>query len=87
MEQLTQIETLSLREYLDKEMTRLRVVNLERLDKLNNSSGNPDDRELLLKIMCDNARGVILQEIAHRLEYGFITEIGKTSLKHHLPLA
>jgi len=77
MDKLVQIETLTLRDYINKEMAKLRKHCLG-LFRVDNSEEN------LTKIMCENARMIALQEIAYRLEYGFITEIGKTSLKHHL---
>jgi hypothetical protein len=74
---LKPIETLTLRDYIDKTIGELRAECLQLFR---------DDRgaENIAEIMCKNARMVILQEIAYRLEYGFITEIGDTSLKHRL---
>ena len=80
IEKIVEIETLSLRDYIDKEMTKLRSSCLEGFK-------DPNTRERLPEIMCDNARNIALQEIAFRLEYGFITEIGTTDLKNHLPRA
>jgi len=73
--ELTQIETLSLRDYIDKKMTTLQQECTELFeDAVNNLS----------EIMSHAAQLIVLQEIAYRLEYGFITEIGNTDLKHHL---
>ena len=77
MKEVTQIETLTLRDYIDKEMTKHRNSCLEIL-------GGEASEGAMLKVLCENARNVALQEMAYRLEYGFITEIGHTSLKHHL---
>ena len=77
MGKLTQIETLSLRDYIDKEITKLSALCIERLK-------NELTQKILLDIMGDNARCIALREIAYLLEYRFITEIGNTSLKHHL---
>jgi len=73
--ELTQIETLSLRDYIDKEMTRLQQECLELFEDATNN---------LTEIMSHTAKLVILQDIAYQLEYGFIVKIGNTSLKHHL---
>lgn len=73
--ELTQIKTLSLRDYLDEEITKLHQECMELFDgEIDNLSG----------IQSNCARLVALQEITYRLEYGFITEIGNKSLKHHL---
>jgi len=40
--------------------------------------------ENMFETMSKTSRLVALQEIAYRLEYGFITEIGTKSLKEHL---
>ena len=73
--ELTQIETLSLRDYIDKEMTKLHQETMELYkDAMNN----------VIEIMEHQCQLIALQEIAYRLEYGFIIEIGKTDLKHHL---
>ena len=77
-QELTQTETLTLRDYINKEMTKLHNHCLGLFEAENTEDNLPD-------IMCENARMIALQEIAYRLEYGYITEIGKTSLKHHLP--
>ena len=78
-EELTQIETLTLRDYIDKEMTKFRQ---EALELLNNAPGQVMND--LPEVMSKTSVLIMLQDIAYRLEYGFITEIGKTSLKHHL---
>ncbi len=77
--ELIQIETLSLRDYIDQEMTKMRTEVLNELSK-------PIEQamESLTETMSKTSRLIALQDIAYRLEYGFITEIGKTSLKHHL---
>lgn len=77
--ELTQIETLTLRDYIDKEMTQLRHKALDELSK-------PTEQmvENIAETMSKTSKLIILQEIAYRLEYGYITEIGSTSLKHHL---
>ena len=77
--ELPQIETLSLRDYIDKEMTKLHQETLSELSK-------PTEQviENMTETMNKTSHLVALQDIAYRLEYGFITEIGKTSLKHHL---
>lgn len=77
-QELTQTETLTLRDYIDKEMTKLHEHCLGLFQ-------DDDAEDNLSDIMCENARMIALQEIVYRLEYGFITEIGDTSLKHHLP--
>ena len=76
--ELKQIETLSLREYINRELTELQGVCLENLS-------SPNFEDIMLDTLCANARCIALQNIVYRLEYGFITEIGDTSLKHHLP--
>ena len=77
--ELTQIETLSLRDYIDKEMTKLHQEELGLFE------GNTEDvMSRLTDIMSNNSQLIALQEIAYRLEYGFIVEIGNTDLKHHL---
>jgi hypothetical protein len=68
MEELKQIKTMSLRDYIDKEITKLHQETIEELSRPMNKT----------------SRLVALQEIAYRLEYGFITEIGTKSLKEHL---
>ena len=77
--ELVQTETLTLRDYIDQEMTKLHTETL-------NGLSMPTEQVMknMTKIMNKTARLIALQEIAYRLEYGFITEIGKTSLKHHL---
>ena len=78
-QELTQIETLTLRDYIDKEMTKLHKKTLNELSE-------PTEQIManMSEIISKTSRLIVLQEIAYRLEYGFITEIGKTSLKHHL---
>ncbi len=77
--ELTQIETLSLRDYIDKEMTNLSHKSIEMLEM---------ETEVIMdnmtEIMSITSKLIALQDIAYRLEYGFITEIGNTSLKDHL---
>jgi len=78
-EVLTQIETLSLTDYIDNEMTKLYQECQDLFQ------GNTEEvLSRMTEIMERNYQLIALQEIAYRLEYGFITEIGKTSLKHHL---
>ena len=72
-----EIETLSLRDYIDKEIARLQASCLKRCT-------GPVTQESLLEMINENSQCIALQEIAYRLEFGFITEIGKTSLKHLL---
>lgn len=79
MNELKQIETMSLRDFIHQETTRLHhecdkifaMSPAKILDSVTALHGN------ITKL-------VILQEIAYRLEYEFITEIGNTSLKEHL---
>ena len=79
MDELKQIETMSLRDFIHREMTKLCQTS-EEIFTLN-------VEEILNRIT--ELHSVLsqlemLQEIAYRLEYGFITEIGNTSLKEHL---
>jgi len=74
-QELLQIETLTLKDYIDKQMTKLHRETLELYkDAMNN----------MIEIMEHQCQLIALQEIAYRLEYGFIVEIGSASLKHHL---
>jgi len=77
--ELTQIETLSLKDYINKEMAKLNQECQELFGDDSKCTMNN-----MVEIATNIAKLVSLQEIAYRLEYGFITEIGKTSLKHHL---
>lgn len=80
--ELKQIETLSLRDYIDKEMTKL---HKETLELFSDTPDTPMDAvNNMTVIMNRSSKLVALQEIAYRLEYGFIVEMGDTSLKHHL---
>ena len=78
-QELKQIETLTLRDYIDKEMSKLHQESMEIF-----AMATEQVMDKVADLISKTARLVILQEIAYRLEYGFITEIGKTSLKHHL---
>ena len=79
MDELKQIETMTLRNYIDQEMTKLRTETLDGL-----SMPMEQVMENMTEIMNKTARLIALQEIAYRLEYGFIVEMGNTSLKKHL---
>ena len=79
MEKLKQIETMTLRDFIHQEMTKLHTEVLEFFqDDLEEILSN------MIEIMHKNSQLIILQEIAYRLEFGFITEIGTKSLKEHL---
>lgn len=80
MNELKQIETMSLRDYIDKEMTRLHQEVLE-IGRRNEGC----TIEYLESLLDRTCKLEALQEIAYRLEYGFITKIGSKSLKGHLP--
>ena len=77
--ELTQIETLTLRDYIDQEMTKLRKEVLGEL-----SMPTEQVMENITETMSKTSQLIALQEIVYRLEYGFIIEMGNTSLKKHL---
>ena len=79
MTELQQIETMTLTEYIDKEMTKLKREAITLLEL-------PTEQAIahIKETMGKTARLIALQEIAYRIEYGFITEMGDTSLKIHL---
>ena len=76
MEQIEQIETTTLRDYLSGEMSRLHseATALFREEPLDN----------LGKLCGKTAKLAALQEIIYRLEYGFIEEIGTKDLREWL---
>ncbi len=78
METVERIETLTLRDYISKKL-------MEHKEKALAQLGGSTSEETMLNALCENARCIALQEIAYRLEYGFITEIGDKSLKNLLP--
>ena len=79
IEEIMQIEMLTLRDYIDQVMTKLRK---EVLDEL--SMPTEQVMKNITETMSKTSQLIALQEIAYRLEYGFITEMGNTSLKKHL---
>lgn len=79
MSELKQIKTTTLRDYIHEEMAELHSdvgceLNKSPITVMNN----------LTDIMHKTSMLIALQEIAYRLEYGYIIEIGNTSLKEHL---
>lgn len=79
MDKLEQIKTMSLRDFIHQEMTKLHD---EAIDILNSPS--IDTFNAGTKALENVNKLIVFQEIAYRLEYGFITEIGNRSLKEHL---
>lgn len=79
MEELKQIETLTLRDFIHQEITKHHQKALEML-----GANTEQVMESLPEIISKTSELIILQEIAYRLEYGFITEIGDRDLKEHL---
>jgi len=79
MEKLEQIKTLTLRDYIHEKMTKLHNEGLELLGK-----DSEDLDKNFLQIVNNNCQLIALQDIAYRLEFGFIVEIGNKSLKEHL---
>lgn len=77
--ELKQIETLSLRDYIDKEMTKFHQEVMDIYAK-----GTQYAMANITEIMSRTSYLITLQEIAYRLEYGYIVEIGNKDLKHHL---
>ena len=74
MEQIEQIKTMTLRDYLSDEMSKL---NSE-------AAAMFQTRPIDIKLLGVTARLCALQEIIYRLEYGFIEEIGSKDLKEWL---